>query len=94
MRSWMIVLVSCCVGSACMAQEFEITAVEKDGTIRWQVLDGHVYTVESCDGLTVPWEAVAPDYRWPVLPAQCRVVVGGGWPAGSPRFLPPPWIRS
>ena len=70
----------------CLAHDFQITAIEKDGTIRWQGLEDHVYKLESCDGHGVSWEAVAPEYRWPILPSECRVITGGSWPEDDVRF--------
>ena len=78
-----MVLAAVCLNSA---QGLEIIAIEKGGTIRWQALEGHAYTVESRDGLTAPWEVVAPEDQWPIEAAEWLVNGGAGWPAVGQRF--------
>lgn len=56
MRPWLVVLVLCCVGFACAGQEFEITAIGKDGTLTWM----HPYTNGT---FQVEW-AVSPAGPW------------------------------
>ena len=56
MRSWIVALVSCFAGCACMAQEFEITTIDKDGTLSWT----HPYS----NGIfQVEWAAL-PEGPW------------------------------
>lgn len=57
----------------CVAQEFVITAFERDGTIGWSALDGHVYTVESVEGDSGDWNAAG----------------GGDWPIEAPGWMDP-----
>ena len=86
MKSGAAIAAVCCIGWACVAEGFEITAVEKGGTIRWHVLGGYAYTVESCDDLTDPWEAVPPAGQWPIQATEWLVNGGAGWPAVGRRF--------
>ena len=86
MRTWTIVAAACCIGGACAAQQFEITAVERGGTIRWDAVEGHAYTVESRDGQGDTWEAVPPVDQWPIGGTEWLVNGGAGWPAVAQRF--------
>ena len=86
MKSWLSLSALWCIGSACLAQEFKITAIERDGTIRWEGLGEHVYTLESRDGFTAPWGVVAPEGQWPIPATEWLVNGGTGWPAEGQRF--------
>ena len=86
MRLWLVVLLLGWVRFAGVAQEFEIKAIENDGTIRWQLLDGHVYTVQTREGLAGLWEPVPPEEQWPITTAEWLVNGGVGWPMVAQRF--------
>ena len=86
MKPLSVVLALFWVGFAVGGQEFEITAIQRDGTILWQALDGHAYMVESRDGPTTVWEPVPPENQWPIDAAEWLVNGGAGWPAVGQRF--------
>ena len=57
MRSWIIVVAAvCCMGWACVGEEFEITAIEKTGSLTWDNPGwGGIFAVEWAPSPAGPW---------------------------------------